>query len=68
MVEAVVLWNEPNNLSHWNFKLDPDWSLFAQMIKLSSQAIRRVNPNLKIVLGGVSSCDCDFLRLMVLQG
>ena len=68
MVEAVVLWNEPNNLSHWNFHLDPDWSRFAEMVKLSSAAIRRENPGLTIVLGGVSSCDCDFLRLMVRYG
>ena len=34
MVEAIVLWNEPNNLSHWNFKLDPEWRRFAEMIKL----------------------------------
>ena len=25
MVEAVMLWNEPNNLSHWDFNLDPDF-------------------------------------------
>jgi beta-xylosidase len=65
MVEAVVLWNEPNNLSHWNFKLDPGWVRFAEMVKLTSQAIRKVNPQLPIVLGGVSACDCEFLRLMV---
>ena len=64
MVEAVVLWNEPNNLSHWNFHLDPDWSRFAAMVKQTATAIREVNPSLTIVLGGVSSCDCDFLRLM----
>jgi len=28
MVEAVMLWNEPNNLSHWDFHIDPDWKLF----------------------------------------
>jgi beta-xylosidase len=64
MVEAVVIWNEPNNLSHWNFHLDPGWSRYAEMVKLSSQAIRRVNPELLVLLGGVSSCDCDFLRTM----
>lgn len=64
MVEAVVLWNEPNNLSHWNFHLDPTWSRFAEMVKLASEAIRKINPDLLIVLGGVSSCDVDFLRLM----
>ncbi len=33
MVEAVMLWNEPNNLSHWDFKLDPEWKMFAEMAK-----------------------------------
>lgn len=64
MVEAVVLWNEPNNLSHWNFHLDPDWNRFADMAKQAAAAIRRLRPDLPIVLGGVSACDCDFLRLM----
>jgi beta-xylosidase len=68
MVEAVVLWNEPNNLSHWNFKLDPNWERFADMVKQASRAIRAVNPDLPIVLGGVSSCDIDFLRNMAAQG
>jgi beta-xylosidase len=64
MIEAVVIWNEPNNLSHWNFHLDPGWCRYAEMVKLSSQAIRRVNPEVPILLGGVSSCDCDFFRTM----
>jgi beta-xylosidase len=68
MVEAVVLWNEPNNLSHWNFHLDPAWCRYAEMVKLGSEAIRFVNPELLIVLGGVSSCDCDFLRAMASYG
>jgi beta-xylosidase len=68
MVEAVVLWNEPNNLSHWNFHLDPGWERFADMVKQGSAAIRKTNPDLTVVLGGVSSCDCDFLRNMQLQG
>ncbi len=68
MVEAVVLWNEPNNLSHWNFHLDPKWERFADLVKKGSAAIRSVNPNLTVVLGGVSSCDCDFLRNMREQG
>jgi beta-xylosidase len=68
VVEAIVLWNEPNNLSHWNFKLDPDWVKFAEMVKAASSAIRRVNPDVPIVLGGVSSCDCNFVRLMKSYG
>jgi beta-xylosidase len=68
VVEAVVLWNEPNNLSHWNFRLDPDWKRFAEMATMASAAIRDENPDLPIVLGGVSACDCDFLRLMSSYG
>jgi beta-xylosidase len=68
LVEAIVLWNEPNNLSHWNFQLDPNWNRFSEMVKLASRSIRLANPDLPIVLGGVSSCDCDFLRLMVQHG
>ena len=64
MVEAVVLWNEPNNLSHWNFHLDPGWKRFGEMVQLASGAIRAVNSELPIVLGGTSAADSDFLKLM----
>ena len=64
MLEALVLWNEPNNLSHWNFNLDPEWRQFSEMVKLASAAIRDVNSSIPIVLGGISACDSDFLRLM----
>ena len=68
VLEAVVLWNEPNNLSHWNFHLDPGWERFSDLTKQASAAIRAANPSLTIVLGGVSSCDCDFIRLMTGYG
>ncbi len=64
MVEAVMLWNEPNNLSHWDFHLDPDWRKFAEMVTLAVQAIRRVNPHLPIVLGGISPIDPKFMELL----
>lgn len=64
MVEAVMLWNEPNNLSHWDFHLDPDWRKFAQMVLVAVAAIRKVNPELKIVLGGISPIDPKFMELM----
>jgi hypothetical protein len=64
MIEAIVLWNEPNNLSHWNFHRDPEWRTFAAMMKAASETIRSSHPHLPIVLGGVSSCDSDFLRRM----
>jgi beta-xylosidase len=64
MVEAVMLWNEPNNLSHWDFKIDQDWKMFAQMTILAAKAIRRVNPELQIVLGGISPIDPHFIQLL----
>ena len=64
MVEAVMLWNEPNNLSHWDFKVDPDWKIFAEMIKRASAEVRKVNPELTIVLGGLSPIDPKFVTLL----
>jgi beta-xylosidase len=64
VIEAVMLWNEPNNLSHWDFHLDPDWRKFADMTILAANAIRKANPQLRIVLGGISPIDPKFLTLM----
>ncbi len=68
MVEAVMLWNEPNNLSHWDFKLDPDWKQFAEMIAAGVKAIRRVNPDVKLVMGGISPIDPAFIKLLDSHG
>jgi beta-xylosidase len=64
MVEAVMLWNEPNNLSHWDFKIDPNWKMFAEMVLAAVRAVRNINPDLKIVLGGISPIDPNFIRLL----
>jgi beta-xylosidase len=68
MVEAVMLWNEPNNLSHWDFKIDPDWKIFAEMCLSGVAAIRDVNPDVKIVLGGISPIDPNYLTLLSSYG
>jgi beta-xylosidase len=64
LIEAVMLWNEPNNLSHWDFGLDKDWSLFAGMVRQASSAIRAENSRLNQVLGGISPIDPMFIRRM----
>ncbi len=64
MIEAVMLWNEPNNLSHWDFEIDPDWSIYADMVKLASTAIHAENPKLTRVLGGISPIDPAFIARM----
>jgi len=62
MIEAVKFWNEPNNKSHWDLELDPDWSAYAAMVKLASQAVRAESAALPQVLGGISPIDALFIR------
>jgi beta-xylosidase len=68
MIEAVMLWNEPNNLSHWDFELDSGWTRFAELVKLASIAIQAENPKLTKTLGGISPIDPAFITLMKEQG
>ena len=68
MIEAVKLWNEPNNKSHWDFEIDPDWKLFARMAMLAGDAVRGENATLTRVLGGMSPIDTAFVRNMQGQG
>lgn len=64
MITSVKVWNEPNNLSHWDFLLDPGWSVFADLTRQAATGIRKANPNLPIVLGGLSPIDPGFIRKM----
>jgi beta-xylosidase len=68
VVEAVMIWNEPNNLSHWDFEMDPDWEKFAEMVKLAASAISAENPRLTKVLGGISPIDPAFIQNMRARG
>ncbi|PWT90599.1 MAG: beta-xylosidase [Acidobacteria bacterium] len=68
MIEAIKIWNEPNNLSHWDFLMDPEWKEFAEMTVLAAQAIRQNCPELQIVLGGISPIDPNFISLMKSYG
>jgi beta-xylosidase len=68
MIEAVMFWNEPNNKSHWAFEVDPEWRLFAEMIKGTAQAVAAENPRLLRVLGGISPIDPMFIANMQAQG
>ncbi len=68
MITSVKIWNEPNNLSHWDFLLDPGWSIFADLVRSSTATIRRLRPDLPIVLGGMSPIDPVFLRRLDERG
>jgi beta-xylosidase len=68
MIEAVMIWNEPNNKSHWDPDIDPDWSKFAEMATLASRAIANEASRLPRVLGGISPIDPAFMRNMQSRG
>ncbi|MEX0730365.1 MAG: hypothetical protein WED00_09170 [Aquisalimonadaceae bacterium] len=68
MIESLKFWNEPNNLSHWDFSMDPDWRCFAEMVKQASGVVRALAPRLPLVLGGISPIDANFIRLLRSHG
>jgi beta-xylosidase len=68
MVDAVMIWNEPNNLSHWDFEIDQGWTDFSRMASLAGEAIRAERPGLTRVLGGISPIDANFIKTMQRQG
>src|SRR5919109_3768157 len=68
MIEAVMIWNEPNNKSHWDPQIDPVWTLFGDMCKRAGAAVAAENPRLLRVLGGISPIDPNFIANMAGKG
>ena len=69
LFEYVELWNEPNNLSEWDWTLDPHWTRFGAMIGGAAHWARKRGK--KTVLGGMSPVDghwlCRMFELGVMQ-
>jgi beta-xylosidase len=68
MIEAAMIWNEPNNKSHWDPEIDPGWDRFADMAGLAGQSIRAENAALPRVLGGISPIDPGFVGNLAQRG
>jgi beta-xylosidase len=68
MIEAIKFWNEPNNLSHWDFTMDPEWREFSYMTSLAAENVRNLSPELRLVLGGISPIDSIFISLLKSYG
>ncbi|WP_407158618.1 beta-xylosidase [Bradyrhizobium sp. STM 3557] len=68
MIEAAKIWNEPNNKSHWDIQLDPDWARFAETAIAAGKAIRSAHSSLPRVLGGISPIDPAFINNMQARG
>ena len=67
-MEAAMIWNEPNNKSHWDSEADPEWAIFGRMATLAGQAIAAEAPGLPRVLGGMSPIDPGFLTRLSEHG
>ena len=59
MVEAVMLWNEPNNPQFWAGAPDP--LEYRNLLKEAVVAMRSADPSAIISSGGVSNLDLLFL-------
>jgi CDP-paratose 2-epimerase len=64
--DAIELWNEPNNLADWDWRLDPQWHAFALMIVQAAHWMRRKGK--RTVLGGMCPLDLNWMRLMAERG
>jgi beta-xylosidase len=64
----VMFWNEPNNKSHWDFAIDPGWTIFSAMVRQAAAAAAAERPRLTRVMGGISPIDPSFIRTLQDQG
>lgn len=60
--EWVELWNEPNNLSDWDWRLDPQWQIFCEMVGGAAYWVKQRGK--KTVLAGMVPVDPNWLRLI----
>jgi beta-xylosidase len=63
-----MFWNEPNNLSHWDFEIDPGWETFTSLVRTASEAVTAERPGLRRVMGGMSPIDAGFVRTLEARG
>ncbi len=64
--EWIELWNEPNNLNDWDWRLDPNWQIFSSMICMAAHWARQRGK--KPVLAGMVQGDPNWLDLMCQRG
>ncbi len=60
------IWNEPDNPLFW--KPTPDPRGYAALLVRTSLAIRSIDPNAKILIGGLNPFDMHFLREIAAAG
>ncbi|NLO05499.1 MAG: NAD-dependent epimerase/dehydratase family protein [candidate division WS1 bacterium] len=65
-LHAVELWNEPNNLSDWDWTVDPGWVIFGEMVGWAAWVAKGYGAT--TVLAGMSPPDANWLRMMAERG
>ncbi|ESR25305.1 SDR family NAD(P)-dependent oxidoreductase [Lutibaculum baratangense] len=65
-LHTLELWNEPNNLLDWDWRVDPDWLKFCTMMGRAAHWARERGR--RVVLGGPCPNDMNWLRLMGERG
>lgn len=63
---ALELWNEPNNLLDWDWRVDADWLKFCTMVGAAGHWARERGR--QVVLGGPCPNDLNWLTLMGERG
>jgi CDP-paratose 2-epimerase len=64
--DYVELWNEPNNYIEWDWTVDPEWKIFAEMVGGAAACASKLG--VQAVLGGMSPFDPNWLDLMFKRG
>jgi CDP-paratose 2-epimerase len=64
--DTLEIWNEPNNLLDWDWRLDPDWLKFCTMAGAAAYWAHQRGK--RVVLGGPCPTDANWLRLMGERG
>ncbi|MDQ8184115.1 NAD-dependent epimerase/dehydratase family protein [Pelagicoccus sp. SDUM812002] len=60
--EWVELWNEPNNLNDWDFRLDPHWEIFSDMISKAAYWCQK--RGYKTLMGGMAETNASWLAMI----
>ncbi len=64
--DTIELWNEPNNLLDWDWRLDHDWYLFCEMTGAAAHWAQQCGK--RVVLGAPCPTDLNWIKLMGARG
>lgn len=53
MLDALVLWKQPNRVAHWNVDLHPGGKRTSEVVEPASTAFGSVHPQIPVLLSGI---------------